>query len=321
MELGKRLRDWAYRNEPAGGLCREPIEELYRLYNGLGDMEQVITDLEFPDGSPVAALPKDHLGNTQARLQLALVELFNEIREAGHPSPDLYAQFAVERIRAGDVIITFNYDLACERALKKAGWWEINGGYGGVFEIQPDGVPPSNVTVLKLHGSMSWRGLLDLPRRGLMQMGGSVLPPRPVLSPEDSEFLGYAAPISDPLVAGGRIRTPIPALIMPTRRKRFYVTTSSGPEWEEFWADLWRQAEDVLRDSENIVIIGYSMPAADTEARRLLLETSNKNACISVWCGETSSSLRDEFVSRGFTRVAPGSYGRFKDFLDSQKSH
>jgi hypothetical protein len=52
------------------------------------------------------------------------------------------------------VVITFNYDVALEYALKRAGKWDIKGGYGFDFHFAPEA--QSAVTVLKLYGSVNW---------------------------------------------------------------------------------------------------------------------------------------------------------------------
>jgi len=56
---------------------------------------------------------------------------------------------------------------------------------------------------------------------------------------------------------------------MPTRSKQFFEATSFGREWEPFWRELWGQVEGVLATSEELVMIGYSMPEADGAARAL----------------------------------------------------
>ena len=84
---------------------------------------------------------------------------------------------------------------------------------------------------------------------------------------------------------------------------------------EEFWSDIWGQAESALRSSDKIIIVGYSMPSADEAARTLLLDKSNKDARVSICCGEGSEAIRDQFVSHGFRRLEPLKTKFFEDFL------
>ena len=120
-------------------------------------------------------------------------------------------------MRPGDVVLTFNFDVALERELKRAGLWEIGDGYG--FSLGPDLTPPSKVRVLKLHGSTSWR------------VGNNLLVERPVvLFDNDLEYLGYPG-LKDPQ-APRQPSASLPSLIMPALNKRFYYDMSFVREWE-----------------------------------------------------------------------------------------
>jgi SIR2-like domain len=74
--------------------------------------------------------------------------------------PDLYLRFA-ERLRGGDIVATFNYDLILERALEAAGipyrrfphrFSEVYPSHS-VVEIARE---MAEVALLKLHGSLDW---------------------------------------------------------------------------------------------------------------------------------------------------------------------
>lgn len=309
-DLGKRLHDWISRNIPEGNFWRGCIEELHELYGGLEDIESILTELdERPPGSRAATLT----GNIRASVKVCIPEFFNALRKA---QALLYDQMASERMKPGDVVITFNYDLACERSLRSARLWEISDGYG--FDIRLDAIPPSKVKMLKLHGSTNWFVPVLGGRRGFFQLGPDAHPSRPViLFPQDFEFLSYSRELCDPLCARESKPGIRPAIITLTRHKRFYDETSLGVhELEEFWRDIWTQAECALQSSEKIVIIGYSMPTADEAARTLLLSTSNKDASVTICSGNRSAAIRDEFGAHGFTRLKTFRNGLFEEFLD-----
>lgn len=86
-------------------------------------------------------------------LEGAIRDFFSGIR--GNPAP-LYERLAKDRIRPGDVVITFNYDMGIERALRFNGLWHLHDGYGVNFWQAAES---SHVPVYKLHGSTNWRGL------------------------------------------------------------------------------------------------------------------------------------------------------------------
>jgi hypothetical protein len=292
--LGQTLYQWVVNNVSESDFWRGCIEELYESYGGLTDFESILTELdECPLGSRAAQV--GHRGNIRAAVRIYLPAFFNTLRE--RPAP-LYDLLATTRLQPGDVILTFNYDLSCERASRQAGLWEIGDGYG--FPLGIEEIPSSKVKILKLHGSTNWWGPIFGGMRGFFQAGPTSLPTRPViLSSKDFEFLGYGC-LGDPSCAGMSRPAAVPALITPTRRKRFYEETSLGREWEEFWAGLWSQADHAVSLATDVVLIGYSMPAADEAARRLLLNQTNPNANITVCCGSDSDKIRAEFTSRGF---------------------
>jgi hypothetical protein len=312
-QLGSALYNWVSHKKLEHDIYRARIEIARGIYGGLPDLEQILTELdECPPNSRAAKLRMSERGYIRQALLISIPEFFNDLRRNRSP---LYDQWARERVQAGDVIITFNYDVACERALKSAGLWEISNGYG--FSVPLDTIPQSKVRVLKLHGSTNWWGTIFNGNRGFFQSGPNALPYRPViLFPKDFEFLSYPSELSDPLCGGASRPAAIPALILLTQHKRFYVQTSSGGhEWAEFWSDIWTQAELALQSSDRIVIIGYSMPTADREARELLLKKSNKRARIALYCGERSAHIREEFRLDGFTRLEVAGRGLFEEFL------
>lgn len=301
-KLGNELYDWVRRSAPKNDLWCGYIEELHNLYGGLADLEKILTDLdECPPDSPASSLSDTHRGNMRGAVRDSTREFFNTIRQRLGTHHALYDRLAAERIRERDFVITFNYDMACERALKKAGLWEISDGYG--FSLSPNAPPASKVKVLKLHGSTNWLGRVPPG-------------PRPVIFRRpDFEYLGYPAAVHDSLCVGIDSAAVISAMILPTFHKLFYLETSVGRKWEPFWGHIWQQAERALQSSEKIVLIGYSMPTADEAARKLLLEAPNSNTNITICCGQGSSAICDGFTSHGFSRVVTPGEGLFEDFL------
>src|ERR1022692_2560572 len=84
--------------------------------------------------------------------------------------------FAARRIERDSTVITFNYDVALERALVRAGKWDIGTGYG--FTAFRDRAA-SFTTIYKLHGSVNW---FQAP----MQQN-----PPPFMLTRDLKLLGY----------------------------------------------------------------------------------------------------------------------------------
>jgi hypothetical protein len=310
-ELGGFLRDWAVRTEsPWSGFIRDAFE----LYGGLENLEEVLTDLhERPEGSHAAKLSKMHCGNMIAAFNVAIPELFHDLRHNPSLTRDLYRALAKEKIKPGDTVLTFNYDLACERALHMAGLWEVGDGYG--FDLGLRSIPLSKVRVLKLHGSTNWLGILFGGNLGFSQ-ASSVYDHRPaVFGKREFAFMGYAEEMRDPLTAQITRTGGNPALILPTLHKNFFHQTNFGREWEPFWDEIWRQAGESLGASEKVVVIGYSMPIADERARNLILKRTNPDAEVLVFSGSASGSICQAFQSCGFKAAVSAGSGYFEDFL------
>jgi hypothetical protein len=279
-----------------------PDPDELRKCGPLDDIEEIVTRLEASEGT----------GTLLAGLREAICAFFDSIRTNNAP---LYRQFTNGVIQDGDVVITLNYDLSLDRELRKAKKWEISDGYG--FDIEIPDMPNSGTTLLKLHGSTNWMdSLFRGHRTGTFSLGygEDSRGLRPVVLPREFEFLGYEG-VTDPKFSGGGVDRS-GSMILPSRSKQFYVSTSINPrERESFWSTLWGQADTALRNADEVVIIGYSLPEADAEARRLLLETTNKQSLLTVCCGRDTDRVGDEFIQNGFSHVGTGSR-RFEDWLD-----
>jgi hypothetical protein len=59
----------------------------------------------------------------------ALREFFYQ-KEQNRSGPTAYDRFAAHEIERDSLVITLNYDVALERALAKAGKWDVGTGYG-----------------------------------------------------------------------------------------------------------------------------------------------------------------------------------------------
>ncbi|MBS1855843.1 MAG: SIR2 family protein, partial [Acidobacteria bacterium] len=214
-------------------------------------------------------------------LILALREFFYQTEQL-RTEPNAYESFAVRKACPHSSVITFNYDIALERALAKAGKWDIGDGYG--FQFLPDRLP-SGVTVYKLHGSVNW---FKEPINNT---------PPPVIFTRDLELLGYKDLVDRKVGGDGMGVEESGTLILPDPRKRFY--------WAPFWEPLWNGAAERLRAANEVLIHGYSMPTTDIRARQLLFENIPKSAAISIHCRSASERIVAEFRSRGFEDLRP----------------
>ncbi len=184
-------------------------------------------------------------------------------------------------LEPGDIVITFNYDSTIERVLLDLREWAPSDGYGTDLVFQQNdfdatrvSFPSSNVKVLHLHGAAGWytkpifSPTFDLSIEG----GGSI--PLEALS---------AAPLEteialDPLLLKGlgfyHVDASLPrrpsdecqVMLHPSFLKQY----GGEDRRNRIFNRLWRMALDALRNAEEVTIIGYSLPPADSAAWTLL---------------------------------------------------
>jgi hypothetical protein len=220
----------------------------------------------------------------------AVREFFYHVEYRRAPT-GAYRIFARRHACVGDTLITFNYDVALERALMAEEKWDIGSGYG--FRLFPDR-PPSPLTVFKLHGSVNWF------RFPLQQI------PPPLVFERDLKLLGYEG-ISDARIgANGCAVGNRSTLVLPEPDKPFY--------WKELWVPLWESAAKRLRSARRVFIHGYSLPSGDARARRLFFDNVIRRASVYVFCKGDSKRIAGEFRNRGFSDVRHSSEVGFEDW-------
>jgi hypothetical protein len=162
-----------------------------------------------------------------------------------------------ELLKAGDTIISFNWDILHESALWHAGKWHFADGYGFPARDAPKEVR-SPIKVFKLHGSVNWAQKSDHD-----------------LAPEieyKRDFFADAA--DDDQTFSKRIYGPNDGryLIVPT-----YLKDLSS---NRLLLRIWEQARAALVDAEQLVAVGFSLNEADAAARHLFASVLDRNAGI-----------------------------------------
>jgi hypothetical protein len=150
--MATELRKWML--DFPGGRYRSSSELLTETFGTSPNIEDLITALEseikaLKNGNDKDKSRRMRLGFCRGKLCEALRDWFREIHL--NPAPS-YARFADTIVKAGDVVLTFNYDDSRERELKRSCMWDVSRGYG--FPLGTD-ERSSEVLVLKLHGSIN----------------------------------------------------------------------------------------------------------------------------------------------------------------------
>ncbi len=162
--------------------------------------------------------------------------------------------------------VSFNYDLALERALERAGVWSALRGYGVPLRFRapedpsnPPGPlliplprPSGHVTVLKPHGSLNWL----MPEKARYKL--------PILATDAAGALRYIGTTLTHAYVQPPNRWPIrvaPFIIPPTSKKRTKVPLLTRVRERE---------EDALATADEVFILGWSIPKTDKDQVALI---------------------------------------------------
>jgi hypothetical protein len=186
----------------------------------------------------------------------------------------------LRQLEAGDTVLTFNYDLVIEEALRANNLWSPRDGYGvAAHGITGDwcrrwrspggsaGLPKSKISLLKLHGSINWT---------LYNNNEIRIKPRPY--------------------------------VVRTRKGRpvFEDVSVLPPGWHKRidrnpYKKLWRTARLRLEKCQTLVVVGYSLPETDLLARALVsevvrLRAVRKSRLRQLHVADPSSVVKQRFV-------------------------
>jgi len=242
------------------------------------------------------------------RAKFELLLLFSRVlidTTEGPPCP--YHGMLAANLSAGDVILDFNWDTLCDRALFATGEWRPDTGYGLAFEAimdgewrLPDNKAPSSWQLLKLHGSVNW--LICYP--GLDPRDGkeiSHLPPDRYhdkfcyVRLEGEPDFGCRSVLFNPLVPPQRDdghKSIVGNVIIDPKTIKYawdvrvygdytpyakmaslIIPPSHKKRYDlpgQVFGQLWPRALKSLVESDEVYLCGYSLPVTDKRPRQLL---------------------------------------------------
>jgi len=213
------------------------------LITVLDEWERYRLAYQGPANGPDPQSPAHLKGVLLRHLRWLLCELTSRCPREGRELLQHFVRTVAER---GDTVVSFNWDVLREIVCRELG---ISVSYGGHVA---DGLH-----VAKPHGSLNLAQMKD----EAWEKARGVFNVRDVFI--DYEAGGFVAVrAEDPADALNRTVSPFPfSLVEPTARKMY----------DSPWLDLqWRRALDMLRQSGEIIIIGYSLSPLDFRPRVLL---------------------------------------------------
>jgi hypothetical protein len=214
----------------------------------------------------------------------------------------------VERFQPNDIVISYNYDIVLDNALievKKSeeGIYKLN------FDEKHDGDwkicenQTSDISILKLHGSMNW---LKCDRCGALLLYEG----RKAVAELSYQIVGLREATRDfncPICQARELKT---LLIPPLLEKEMYS--------EEF-RYLWHLAERAIVSAERIVTIGYSLPPTDFYSEFLLRKAVSRRFRASPKLHVVDKNI--EVVPERFKSILRVKeckrYGDLREYLDN----
>jgi hypothetical protein len=285
-------------------LAKRVLKEVWGLYgktNGIG-LEAYYRDLEtrgiIGEFAKTANQPK----NWRKR-EKDLVELIRRVyvQTTVKPTTGEHLRSEIhERILAKlekkDTIVTFNYDLMIEEALRDADIWNPVDGYGiqtsgktkgwakRWLDHKADREKHSAIKLLKLHGSLNWQS----------KPGGIRLQPRPYL-------------VS---TRNGRTRFEKISILAPGWKK---------PIDKNPYKKFWRAARLQLEKCKTLIVLGYSLPETDLLAQSLLAEVVRTRAARKEYLKQVHLADPDKLVKERLVKLltpALGPHGQVFKYED-----
>ncbi len=155
----------------------------------------------------------------------------------------------IDNLSDDDVILTFNWDTLIERCLFKKG-----------RKISYNLSEKGKITILKLHGSLSWFKL----KEGLSFLDGMPPPTTFIVSEADK----IVCPNDFHYVSESRFAQGTgPVIITPTNGKNPF---NQSLLLREIWYEAFNHIIQAQSNPPKIIAIGYSIPSYDLHARALL---------------------------------------------------
>jgi hypothetical protein len=227
LELGKVIQ-------------RFPGTEVSEIPQRIADLKEVIVKtlektLPFPTRKSRIGVPKPYE---------AFAEAIKHLRTDAFPTQT-------------SSVITFNYDLAADIALYRA-------GLGPNYIIEPASGAHEAIDLLKLHGSLNWATETESRRIRPLHLG--------------NYFQNYQIPGFE---EHGEIRLPIGSQLVEyfSRYAQPSLVVENEPvivppswnkaDYHQALSNVWAAAAKHLSEAEHVFVMGYSLPETDSFFRHL----------------------------------------------------
>lgn len=249
-------------------------------------MERTFYTLHMRARMSEVLFPEEWLDATVQRLLKCFTRSIDVLLRAAHGRQNCdHHTKLLGKLRSSDAVLTFNYDLVVERALKELPSVPQFGDWIYGFGRRPEGnskIP----TLYKLHGSVNWT----------LREGSSNFEARQDTWGDFDEQPGYRAHSSDSLFP----------IMLPYWDKKV-----EDPPWRQ----IWKQAAEHLHKTSRLIVWGYSLPQTDLKALELLKLSVGRGCLEDVCIIDPSAEVRTRWRAM-FHKQKFWPYAKIEEFLE-----
>lgn len=231
-------------------------------------------------------------------LVVLLRESLSETTKIAKPSQLHRLLKAVKGLEPANIdVVSFNYDMLCERALlhgsKDRLWsWRPGDGYGFKSNQPEPKDNKSDIKLHKLHGSMNWY----IPIKGKKKTTefdtkSNIYIPNPAPNINSPAWMKLQT-----CQGNDKKKKVFPLLVPPVFDKASRINGSLET--------VWSSAKSALYDADCVIFWGYSLPAADYHAELLFAQTARKKKykCLVVNPDESALARVTRVAGHGWNR-------------------
>jgi hypothetical protein len=250
--------------------------------------------------------------------------------------PPLYEDFA-RKLKPGDTVLTFNYDLLLERSLDKIGmpyrlfpdrFKEVYEDGGGITDIDSE---ISEVLILKLHGSLDWFSKDSYLRSEeiFRKQGAPGYPYDAIFNPDNkvnvSRLVDGPRRPNDPMKEVYRVKDvetlyKNPPLFLQT--PLLVAPSTSKILWFDRFKDFWWGMDSLGALNRRLTIIGFSLAPHDDYVLQIIY-TIVKNYQENCWGVEELGMGKKTpilIVDKQTDQIKQDEYRRRYAFVDWSKA-
>lgn len=268
---------------------------------------------------------------TQCIIKTLIAQILTERMPRKEEIPPLYIDFA-KKLKHGDHVLTFNYDILLERALEVAGvpyrlfphrYKTI--GEDGSGSIDSD---DEEVVIYKLHGSIDWfdrkkyreeveywerKGYENRPKNRIFDKFQTVSLKDGLQQPNDPLAEVHRVTDVETLYSNPPFLSETPLLIPPSTAKILY-----SKHFNDFWHGMAQAGQTNFR----MAIIGFSMATHDDYVRQAVYAMARNYQNVEWWNQTMLEKRKEPFLVVDYQTV-PEKIAEYKKryaFLEQEKT-